>query len=313
MITAHIGGKFVLVCTYETKGFLYNKKYWCRGDSRNTCEILVDSDGVTKNTRRAQIMDNGRRGLFVIVSDLQFDDAGVYWVGIDKIYADIMTKINVVITEVPVSKPRLWPSSSLVDRATCWGQPVTVRCGSTSGTAVRYAWYRNAQHDDVLLHHSSELLLHCGAVVEDGDYYCVASNDASSQRSDVLSVQVLMPTDSSCIYVINMQGQSIYDCADRMSTTTVKPPPPPTTCQTTVKIYSDTTNQSLQLNQTTHEDQFFSRTWTGMSFWYTLLRWGCFLTLLAYLCIFIKCTEAMQKRARRRRKVRFRQRHHLPH
>ncbi|KAI3357713.1 hypothetical protein L3Q82_016118 [Scortum barcoo] len=163
-------------------------------------------------------------------------------------YADVMTPVTVIITEVPVSKPRLWPSSSLVDRATCWGQPVTVRCGSTSGTAVRYAWYRNAQHDNVLLHHSSELLLHCGAVVEDGDYYCVASNNASSQRSDVLSVQVLMPADSSCIYAVNMQGQLIYECADRMNGTTAKPPP-------TTSCHSDTVNQSLRINQT-HQDLF---------------------------------------------------------
>lgn len=44
-------------------------------------------------------MDAGRRGLFVKVRELRFDDAGVYWVGIDKIYADIMTWIKVVVTE----------------------------------------------------------------------------------------------------------------------------------------------------------------------------------------------------------------------
>lgn len=33
------------------------------------------------------------------VKNLQFDDTGVYWVGIDKIYADIMTDVRVVVTE----------------------------------------------------------------------------------------------------------------------------------------------------------------------------------------------------------------------
>lgn len=263
-ITAHIGGEFILICEYDTNTFRYSKKYWCRGDSRSTCEILVDSESVAKNTQRSHIIDAVRRGLFVKVTDLQFDDTGVYWVGIDKIYADIMTSVNVVITEgknkteawkmyititisatfidctwtfiwlnefkyitcffdpVPVSKPRLWPSSPLVDRPTCWGQPVTVRCGCTKGTGVRYAWYQNTQHDSVLLHHSSDLFLHCGAVDTDSYYYCVASNDISSEGSDILSVQVLVPADSSCIYVVNMQGKNRcwilsyrYQCKNR--------------------------------------------------------------------------------------------------
>uniref|UniRef100_A0A3Q3KUT2 Uncharacterized protein n=1 Tax=Mastacembelus armatus TaxID=205130 RepID=A0A3Q3KUT2_9TELE len=76
-----------------------NKKYWCRGDSRDTCQILVDSDHVGTTGRRSRITDAGRRGLFVKVTDLQFTDSGNYWIGIDKIYADIMTSVNVVITE----------------------------------------------------------------------------------------------------------------------------------------------------------------------------------------------------------------------
>ncbi|XP_070824891.1 uncharacterized protein [Chaetodon trifascialis] len=216
-ITAHIGGEFLLVCKYDTQTFRYNKKYWCQGDSKSTCEIVADSEGggTKKNTHRFHVIDARVRGLFVKVTDLQFEDTGVYWVGIDKVYADIMTSVNVVITEVkhyffvpvPVSKPRLWPLTSLADRPTCWGQPVTVRCGCTKGTGVRYSWYQNTQQKDVLLHHSPDLYLHCGRVDKDSDYYCVCRNDISSQGSDILSVQVPMPADSSCIYVINMQGK----------------------------------------------------------------------------------------------------------
>lgn len=267
----------------------------------------MDSEGVAKKTQRSHIIDARTRGLFVKVTNLKFDDTGVYWVGIDKIYADIMTSVTVVITEVPVSKPRLWPSSSLADRPTCWGQPVTVRCGCTKGTSIHYAWYQNTQHDNVLLHHSSDLFLHCGSVDKDSDYHCVASNDISSQRSDIVSVQVLMPADSDCIYAVKMQGQPIYDCADRMRTTTAKPPTP-TTCQTTMKIPSDTTNQFLQSNQTL-QDLFFNRAWTGVPFWYTLLRWGSLATLLICLCVVLQCTKARHKRVKRKRKARFRQNH----
>uniref|UniRef100_A0A3Q3X3M9 Immunoglobulin V-set domain-containing protein n=1 Tax=Mola mola TaxID=94237 RepID=A0A3Q3X3M9_MOLML len=99
--TPHVGGEFILRCEYDTARFRYSKKYWCQGDSRQTCEILVDTEvyGKTKTTRRSNIVDAGKTGLFVKVTGLQLDDSGVYWVGIDKIYADIMTSIKVVITE----------------------------------------------------------------------------------------------------------------------------------------------------------------------------------------------------------------------
>lgn len=99
-ITAHIGGEVVIMCTYDTKRFLYSKKYWCRGESRSTCEILVDSDNLVKSkTSRVCVRDLKRMGLSVKVTGLQFEDTGVYWVGIDKIHADVMTRIEVNITE----------------------------------------------------------------------------------------------------------------------------------------------------------------------------------------------------------------------
>ncbi|XP_068454486.1 high affinity immunoglobulin alpha and immunoglobulin mu Fc receptor [Clinocottus analis] len=257
-ISAHIGGEFILICTYDTNLFLYSKKYWCRGDSRITCEILLDSESETIKTHKSHIIDARRRGLILKVTDLQVDDSGVYWVGINKMSADIMTSVNVVITEVPVSKPRLEPLSSLADGLTCRGRPVAVRCGCTKGTGVAYAWYQRTLHKEFLIHKSSDLHLQCGTVRKDSDYYCVANNDISSQRSDVISVQVLMPADRSCIYVVTMPGQPFYDCDDRMNTTTAKPPPP-TTCRATTKIHSDTGNTSLPINQTDQE-LFFSST-----------------------------------------------------
>lgn len=99
-ITAHLGRDFVITCTYDTNQFLYSKKYWCRGESRSTCEILVDSDDIVRSkTGRVFVEDLRRRGLFVKVTGLQFEDAGVFWVGIDKIHADVMTPIKVIITE----------------------------------------------------------------------------------------------------------------------------------------------------------------------------------------------------------------------
>uniref|UniRef100_A0A3B4TES2 Immunoglobulin V-set domain-containing protein n=1 Tax=Seriola dumerili TaxID=41447 RepID=A0A3B4TES2_SERDU len=88
-ITAHIGGDFILNCKYDTNRFRYSKKYWCRGDNKNTCEILVDSELVAKTRQRFQIIDAAKRGLFVKVTNLQFGDTGVYWVGIDKVLENV--------------------------------------------------------------------------------------------------------------------------------------------------------------------------------------------------------------------------------
>nr|XP_019960570.1 PREDICTED: trem-like transcript 4 protein [Paralichthys olivaceus] len=205
-ITAHIGGEFLLFCKYDTNSFLHNKKYWCRGASSKTCTILAHSEKVVQTRSRSHIIDGGRRGLIVKVTGLQFDDAGAYWVGIDKIYADIMTSVKLVVTEVPVSKPRLWPLTSLVDGPTCWGEPVTVHCECAQGSGVRYTWHRRTRLEDSLPHPSSELYLNCGSVGQGSDYYCVAANDVSSQESELLSVQVLRPANRSCIYVVTMPG-----------------------------------------------------------------------------------------------------------
>ncbi|XP_034550762.1 uncharacterized protein LOC117820926 [Notolabrus celidotus] len=312
-ITAHVGGEFILPCRYDTNTYLLAKKYWCRGASRTTCEILVDSEGRTKtgSTHRSNVLDYRRKGLFVKVTHLQFDDAGVYWVGIDKMNADVMTSVKVDITQVPVTKPRLQPLSSLLNRPTCWGLPVTVRCGCTAGTAVRYTWY----HNHTMLHNSVDLRLHCGGTVDHSNFYCVASNDISSQRSDILSVQVLMPADNGCIYVINMQGQPVYDCADRISTTThtlttTQPPTTtrspyqtPCTGQTTTKIHTECRNQSLPFNQTGQE-QFVWGAWT-LPLWYKLLRWINFASLVIFLCIVLQCTKVRHRHAKRKRRVRF--------
>lgn len=114
-----------------------------------------------------------------------------------------------LILSVPVSKPRLWPLSSLADRPTCWGEPVTVRCGCATGTAVHYAWYKKAEKklEDVQLNNLSDLYLHCGTLDKNIEYYCTATNDISHQESDILSVQLLIPGHSSCAYVITMYGK----------------------------------------------------------------------------------------------------------
>lgn len=100
-IQATIGSTLTITCTYKTTQYRFNKKYWCAGDSRSSCEVLMDTDGFTHAVyrTRAQIIDRVSRGLIVYIRDLRLDDSGIYWVAIDKIYADIMTRIQVTVTK----------------------------------------------------------------------------------------------------------------------------------------------------------------------------------------------------------------------
>uniref|UniRef100_A0A672SWT5 Immunoglobulin domain-containing protein n=1 Tax=Sinocyclocheilus grahami TaxID=75366 RepID=A0A672SWT5_SINGR len=100
-IQATIGSTLTITCTYKTTQYRFNKKYWCAGDSRSSCEVLMDTDGFTHAAyrTRAQIIDRVSRGLIVYIRDLKLDDSGIYWVAIDKIYADIMTRIQVTVTK----------------------------------------------------------------------------------------------------------------------------------------------------------------------------------------------------------------------
>lgn len=100
-IQTTVGSAFTIICTYKTSQFRFNKKYWCAGDSRASCEVLMDTDGFTQAAyrTRAQIIDGVSRGLIVNVRDLKLDDTGIYWVAIDKIYTDIMTRIQVTVTK----------------------------------------------------------------------------------------------------------------------------------------------------------------------------------------------------------------------
>ncbi|KAG7472094.1 hypothetical protein MATL_G00104970 [Megalops atlanticus] len=286
-VAGTIGGSFTLVCQYDTNQYLFAKKYWCLGPSRSTCEILTDTDGFTKADVRGRIriQDAYRRGLFIVMMDLRFADAGVYWVGIDKIYADIMTQISVKVTEVPVSQPLVWFLSPLP--TSCWGQPLTARCRSEQGTGVSYTWYRVGESGEVLL--SGDLWLNCSVVAGGGHYYCSASNSVSSRRSQAVTAQLLRPAEEDCVYVVTLGGEGQYDCWDRLRTSTAAPPETtPTTGHRGPVSWSSPVNHSRGFNVST-------RAWTGMPVWYEALRWLLLAFLMTAVCLVRRCPQARSR------------------
>uniref|UniRef100_A0A8C6SA74 Immunoglobulin V-set domain-containing protein n=1 Tax=Neogobius melanostomus TaxID=47308 RepID=A0A8C6SA74_9GOBI len=98
-VTAPVGGEILVSCSYNTNQFLFSKKYWCRGSPRHSCEIVAHSETVTKTPQRSTVLDARNRGLYIKMTGLRLEDSETYWVGIDKVYADIMTSVEVVVTE----------------------------------------------------------------------------------------------------------------------------------------------------------------------------------------------------------------------
>ena len=98
-IKTTIGEELTITCSYDTR-YRYYRKYWCRGSSRKTCEVLSDSDNTVKTeSKRYRIFDYKSRTLFVEIRALRMEDTGVYWVGINKHYADIMVSVDIEVTE----------------------------------------------------------------------------------------------------------------------------------------------------------------------------------------------------------------------
>lgn len=203
------------------------------------CEILMDTDGYIRAEldNRFKIQDAKRRGLFIQMAELQISDTGVYWVGIDKIYSDIMYRIDIRVTEgmkfvsfftqtsklhtlplfiiklvegeicfsVAVSEPRVWPLSS--PEMSCWGKPLTVHCTSDQGTRIKYGWFRTTGSQPVSMEGSSDLQLHCGILTEDGRYFCTAGNSLGSQNSQDVTVQLLRPAEVDCMYILGIRSE----------------------------------------------------------------------------------------------------------
>ncbi|XP_043080928.1 uncharacterized protein LOC122328911 [Puntigrus tetrazona] len=277
-IQATIGSTLTITCTYKANQYRFSKKYWCAGDSRSSCEVLMDTDGFTHAVyrTRAQIIDGASRGLTVYIRDLKLDDSGTYWVAIDKIYADFMIRIQVTITKEAVIKPNVWPLSS--PEMTCWGQPSVFRCRSERGADVQYTWYRVGHPNNIVLHHSSDLYLHCSNITEDSQLFCSAFNDVSSQRSEFVSLHLLQSAEKDCVYRISSNAFSSYECI--RSTTSLS-----TSIQTTEKFLSSTTVSHLTWSQNK------TTSWSGLPMWYECLRWILSSVMITILCVVHSCSK----------------------
>uniref|UniRef100_A0A8D2L915 Ig-like domain-containing protein n=1 Tax=Varanus komodoensis TaxID=61221 RepID=A0A8D2L915_VARKO len=101
-----IEGKSTTVrCTYDINRYRFSKKYWCRGSSRTSCDVLGDTEKFVKwNYKNKLSLWDFRRGIFVVtMKQLTTDDSGTYWCGIDRPF-DKMEKGNLYTTFGPFGR-----------------------------------------------------------------------------------------------------------------------------------------------------------------------------------------------------------------
>nr|XP_020636248.1 CMRF35-like molecule 5 isoform X3 [Pogona vitticeps] len=95
------GATITVTCLYDIRNYKFSKKYWCKGSSEMTCDILGDTKKFVKwNYKSRLILNDSRRGTFlVIMKQLMTNDSGMYWCGIDRPYRDVMTAMQLEVNK----------------------------------------------------------------------------------------------------------------------------------------------------------------------------------------------------------------------
>uniref|UniRef100_A0A8C0GED4 Immunoglobulin domain-containing protein n=1 Tax=Chelonoidis abingdonii TaxID=106734 RepID=A0A8C0GED4_CHEAB len=99
--TAMEGMSTTITCSYDRRKYMFNRKYWCHGGSRSSCDVLGDTENFVKSEYKGRVvlLDN-RRGYFLVtMHQLVEEDSGMYWCGIERPYADMMTAVKLTVTE----------------------------------------------------------------------------------------------------------------------------------------------------------------------------------------------------------------------
>ncbi|XP_033899211.1 CMRF35-like molecule 8 isoform X1 [Acipenser ruthenus] len=270
-----VGGSLTIVCRYDRGKYVFFKKYWCHGESRNWCDTLIDTDGSVKTNYngRISIWDNRRGLLSIEMKQLSLEDTGTYWCGIDKPYADIMCAIHVKIVEEPVSDPVVTFLS--LPSVSC--STLTISCHSAKGTSVHYTWYKSSDSEDVPVQLSHALSLHCETLLESQQLYCTASNSVSKKSSVLVGVDVILPAQEKCVFRVKITNQESYTCWNGITTSTVLG---------TYDITEEYTSRSSSLSTGVIKNPPDATAWYIT---WEVVRWMLFATLLVVCIVMRQC------------------------
>ncbi|XP_078402492.1 CMRF35-like molecule 2 isoform X2 [Cetorhinus maximus] len=101
VINALVGQSIHVTCTYD-KYYSNYRKYWCKGNTQESCAILVQTHSPNKanSDGRITIAADTEAGEFTVTMEhLTQDDEGLYWCGIERLFWDLLSPVALKITE----------------------------------------------------------------------------------------------------------------------------------------------------------------------------------------------------------------------
>ncbi|XP_042529930.1 CMRF35-like molecule 7 [Dipodomys spectabilis] len=92
-------GSVTVQCHYDPRWKAYNK-WWCRGRSWRTCQILIQTRGSEEEEKNERVSikdDQSNHSFKVTMERLGREDAGMYWCGIQRFGTDLGARVKVII------------------------------------------------------------------------------------------------------------------------------------------------------------------------------------------------------------------------
>ncbi|XP_075049860.1 uncharacterized protein LOC142110235 isoform X2 [Mixophyes fleayi] len=113
-VTIPYGETLSVVCRYHTD-YSTHSKYWCKGEERQSCNVLITSDNSQMVINgRFSIVDNQESHTFTVTtSGMRPKDSDTYQCGIYRFFSDTMFPVKVTVLPGVCKKTSRW--ASLVD------------------------------------------------------------------------------------------------------------------------------------------------------------------------------------------------------
>uniref|UniRef100_A0A4W3K2A1 Immunoglobulin domain-containing protein n=1 Tax=Callorhinchus milii TaxID=7868 RepID=A0A4W3K2A1_CALMI len=103
-VTGVVGRAITIDCHYQKQWYRNNKKYWCWGYYRDSCQVVIDTKANNGRRGRFSITDN-RDGVFTVtMENLTTGDAGWYNCGIEIPVFDPMFGVELHVSEGKLSE-----------------------------------------------------------------------------------------------------------------------------------------------------------------------------------------------------------------
>ncbi|XP_048467769.1 polymeric immunoglobulin receptor-like [Rhincodon typus] len=101
VINGSVGQSVTIRCKYN-KYYRTSPKYWCKGDNREDCVILIETQGPRKTNSGGRIIiavDDDAGEFFVTMERLTKNDQGLYWCGISRFLWDLLSPVELNVAE----------------------------------------------------------------------------------------------------------------------------------------------------------------------------------------------------------------------